>query len=205
VFLLIRVIICLVIFGSVCVLIRKRGVQRKGTKYILCGIICGILFVVMGFIPLENSFHVFSSAEEAYEYRNPRAKSQLVVSGESCDFVVGYENGYSVNMFVPKDAQGWRVGIGTEPRVVAESLDGDAIIYIYQFKDTDDYFIIVYGFEGTPIEIVDSCESEFLVLDKAGGKDFCKYYAYIPEFDDEYWIKNRTVSVFEWLKGTTYS
>lgn len=49
---------------------------------------------------------------------------------------------------------------------------------------------MVYDLHGREIDIIDSCNSKYVPLKKVkdSGTVFTKYYAYILNYDENYWI-----------------
>ena len=60
---------------------------------------------------------------------------------------------------------------------------------VYQYKNTNDYYITVLDTNGGSSEITDNRNSKFEHLDKANStlnKTFYTYFAFIDSFDEQY-------------------
>lgn len=187
---IIRFTISMVLFFGMLAFVRKSRFKEKKWAYRVCSILGIFFFVLLGFIPVENIVGPIDSIEVVYEYRNPGAKVRLIIEGEESAYVSGVENGKEVIMFVPRAKDGWYVGNGTESIIVASSFPNTIDVSVYNFKGTNDYYIVAYDLYGSEIEIVDSCNSEFIPLEKTrdSGITYSVYYAYVPEYDENYWI-----------------
>lgn len=184
----VRFILCLLVSCITIYIIYKESRKRR---YVVIGVFCGfLLYVILGFIPFENITRVFSSPIEVYEYRNPGAQARLVVEGNESDYVIGDEGESSVIMVVPKTDNGWKMGTGAELKTILKYINETVVVYLRQYKDTNDYYMTIYDLKGKEIEIQDSCGSEFLSLeDTISSEDsFITYYAYISEYNEDYWI-----------------
>ena len=185
----IRLMICILLVVIIVLLVNKLKVSNKKKVYKVCGLLGIVIFLILGFIPIENIF-CFSSAGEAYEYRNPEAEITLVVEGSESDYVIGNDNGTDVIMLVPKNDEHWYVGTGTELKTIVKTMLDNVVITLRQYKNMRDYYITIYEINGEKIHLSDSIESEFVSLDavKESGKIFTKYYAYIKDYKEGYCI-----------------
>ena len=75
----------------------------------------------------------------------------MVIEGENSDFVVGTKNSTSKILIVPKTANGWKVGIGLNTKKIVQKISNKNIIYVYQYKNTNDYFLTVFNAKGEKI------------------------------------------------------
>lgn len=186
----IKFLICLVFtLGSVRV-VNNSNIRDKKRANNVCSIFFATLFAILVFIPIENFFLQFKSLEAAYEHRNPNAEIRLVVEGKESAFVSGNENGKETIMFVPKSNDVWKIGTGLETKRIARSIHENVMVEIYQYKDSSDFYGMVYDLHGREIDIVDSSKSKYVPLkkEKNNGKVITKYYAYILNYDENYWI-----------------
>ncbi len=199
----VRLILGCVFLISAIIIIRRSTSTCTRRQYI-CAVICTIVLVTFAsFFPVENVFFTFDSAESVYEYVNFSSSSvNVVVSGKNCDFVVG-KNKNNVNKYltVPKTSDGWKIGIGTDLKLVTQKIDIGIFIYIYQYKDTSDYFVTILDMTGNIEEITDSLNTDFIssTTDNNSTDNIVAYYANIQNIDNKYWLclDDNIVSVFE--------
>ena len=147
-----------------------------------------ILITISALIPIENCFVTFSSPELAYNY-NHTGDVKLIVDGEKTNFVIsekGYVDDYII---IPKSINGWKLGMGLDTRKVVQKIFDGITIYVYQYNNTNDYYITISDTNGCSLNISDNHDSEFQFLDKYNStlnKTIYTYYAYINTFNDQY-------------------
>ena len=187
-FVLIRLAFWSIAFIISLLLIRKSQVRHKYRWSIVAFIVAVIMTTIFAFIPIENAFITFSSPESSYNY-NHSGNVKLIVEGEKTDFVVGAKGDVYIYAIVPKSNNRWKIGIGLDTKRIIQTISDGITIYIYQYKNTNDYFITVLDTKGGLSDITDNHNSEFKYLEKSNStlsKTFYTYYAYINGFDDQY-------------------
>lgn len=187
-FVLIRLAFWSIAFIISLLLIRKSQVRHKYRWSIVAFIVAVIMTTIFAFIPIEKAFITFSSPESAYNY-NHSGNVKLIVEGEKTDFVVGAKGDVYIYAIVPKSNNRWKIGIGLDTKRIIQTISDGITIYIYQYKNTNDYFITVLDTKGGLSDITDNHNSEFKYLEKSNStlsKTFYTYYAYINGFDDQY-------------------
>ncbi|MBQ3523106.1 MAG: hypothetical protein IJA43_01455, partial [Clostridia bacterium] len=116
---------------------------------------------------------------------------KLVIKGESTDFVVGGDADSNINLIVPKTDNGWKIGLGKDiKRVFQRNVEGYSIC-VYQYKNSDEYYLSVLKVDGGNFEISDEFNSEFYSISKYNdslNETQYTYYAYIPSFNAQYSI-----------------
>lgn len=189
-FSVVRLIICFVFLVSSIALIKASKLIRKRVLYVVSTSISVVLFIVLVFLPLENMFITFDSPEEAYEYYIlGESNIELVVEGRDCDLVIDRNNESDTYLIIPKTKYGWKIGIGSDTKRIAGSLSNGISVSVYQYKDTNDYFITIFDINGGEANVSDSCNTEFYSLEKSNSsleKTFVTYYAHIYEFNSQY-------------------
>ena len=189
-YIIIRLIIGCVFLGCSITVIKKSKVIRKGIRYAVFASISVVLVAVSAFLPFENLFVTFNSPEAAYEYYNVgKSNVELVVEGNNCDFVVDYKNDSDTYLIIPKTADGWKVGIGSDTKRIAQKLSDGITVYVYQYKNTNDYFITVLDTGGGESKVSDDYNTKFYSLEKSNDsieKTFVTYYAHISNFNAQY-------------------
>ena len=182
-----------IIFGSIAfiicfLLIRKSQVIHKHRWSIVALVVAVILTTISALIPFENAFITFSSPASSYNYNNS-GNVKLIVDGEKTDFVVGVKGDADVYLIIPKSSDGWKLGMGLDTKRTFQTISNGIVIYMYQYKNTDDYYITILDTNGGSTDIADNRNSEFRYLEKFNdtlGKSFFTYYAYINNYDDQY-------------------
>lgn len=189
---IVRIAIVLSILIFVIILINKSKKIHKFRYYITGVVLSVVLVTVLAFIPFENLFVTFDSPKDVYRYVNLGADDvELIVDGSKSDFVVGEENNSNTYLIVPKTTDGWKVATGFNTNKIIKKVADEITIDIYQYKNTDDYFIVVFNANGGESQITDSCNSKFYSLKdtySSSDKTYFTYYAHIKDFDSQYSI-----------------
>ena len=152
-----------------------------------------ILVTVLGFVPFENLFVTFDSPKAAYEYYIlGKTNIELIVEGDACDFVVDSKDKGNTILIIPKTADGWKVGIGLNIKRLDHKFSNGIVFDVYQYKDTNDYFITVFDTNGGESTISDENNTEFIpskerYIDPL-GKSFVTYYAHLTDFGPNYTV-----------------
>lgn len=180
------------IFLGCSVIIIKFNMNRKRVGFIISLVISVVLVAVLSFLPLENYFITFDSPKKAYEYYNlGKSDIELVVEGDESDFVVNRVNETDTYLIIPKSEDGWKIGIGSNTKRIIQKHSDEIVIYIYQYKNTNDYFITIFNTDGGGLNLSDNYNTKFYSLEKNNnilGKTFVTYYAHVPYFNHQYSI-----------------
>ncbi len=144
------------------------------------------------FIPFENLFITFSSPEKVFNYcYTKKTKAKLVVEGKDSDLVIGEDDDAHIYLIVPKVANGWKIGMWTNTKLISYEMYNSISVDVYQYKNTNDYFVSILDMNGGYSQITDSFQSEFSALEQPMDvleKTYVTYYTNIQDFTDEYWI-----------------
>lgn len=178
-------ILLLVIF---LLLIKKLHINHKFRWTAITFMITLVLTTIVYLFPIENAFMTFSSPQSAYRY-NHFGYVNLVINGKQTDFVVASNGDTDLYTIVPKTKEGWKIGMGSDTRIISQIITDGIVVYVYQYKNSDDYYIIISNTNEGPIKISDSRGSKFISSNKtssAVNKDYYTYYAYINNFNDMY-------------------
>ncbi len=165
---------------------------KKMNRWMKAGlVVLAIAFITaLAFVPVENAFCRFRSAEDVYKYYlSGETRTDAVIEGENSDFVVGVRNGTRTYLIVPKTENGWKLAAGKDTRKIARSFSEGISVYVYQYKDTQDYFITILDTNGGSSRILDDNHTAFYALaetNDALGKTYVTYYAYIPGWTSQY-------------------
>lgn len=178
-------ILLLVIF---LLLIKKLHINHKFRWTAITFMITLALTTIVYLFPIENAFMTFSSPQSAYRY-NHFGYVNLVINGKQTDFVVASNGDTDLYTIVPKTKEGWKIGMGSDTRIISQIITDGIVVYVYQYKNSDDYYIIISNTNEGPLKISDSRGSKFISSNKtssAVNKDYYTYYAYINNFNNMY-------------------
>lgn len=188
-FVFIRILLIIILFLFLFFINKKTSKHKLRFIYV---IVSFILIMVLAFLPFENLFITFESPESAYHYVNyGDADVELVVEGQISDFIVGEKNHSNTYLIVPKTDKGWKVGTGSNVNEIYRTTTNGIIIHLYQYKNTEDYYITILNTNGGYATITDNCDSNFLFVERNNeilNKTFVTYYAYIHNFDTPYFV-----------------
>lgn len=186
-FIIIRLIIFLLVLF---LLLGKEGGKKSKTKKTVVIIFSVFLLAVSALIPFENLFVTFSTAESSYKYHN-QGTPVITVDGQATSLVVGQKGNTSIYNIIPKVDNGWKLGMGYNLKNIYQSIDSadKNLINVFQYKNTNEFYLVVTNFEGKNLQINDSMNSEFLlpeISDKNGSASDCVYYAYVNALGSDY-------------------
>ena len=150
-----------------------------------------VFIIVSVFVPVENFFITFNSPEAVLGYYNTwdNKNIELVVEGKTCDFVVASKNNSNTYLILPKTADGWKIGIGSNTRKIQQLICDGYIIYVYQYKDIQEYFLAITCTNGETLEITDSTSSTFAILTTQNNTlniPVTSYFTSISNYNQDY-------------------
>ena len=190
---LVRMIIGGIIFACSMIAVKKSKVPNKRALRLVFTILSVVLTGLLGFFPFENLFVTFDSPKTAYNYYHTSEKSiiDIIVEGDACDFVVGGEKGTVTQTYliIPKTEDGWKVGIVNYTKRIARKDYDKNILRVFQHKNTNDYFVIIFNAKGEKMTITDEYNTQFFPLEKiidSDGQTFVTYYGHITDFNSQY-------------------
>lgn len=187
---IIRLIIASIILLCFTIVIKKAKTIMKTKLHIISICITLAFIVLLAHFPFENFFITFNSSKDAYEYVNiGDSNIELVVEGDNCDFVIDCKNDTDRYLIIPKTKNGWKIGIGADTKRIVQKTYNSTVIYVYQYKNTKDYFITVFDANEGALNIIDNCGSEFHSIMKENdysGETFIIYFAHISSYGSQY-------------------
>ena len=187
---IIRLIIGCVFLVCSITAIKKSKLIRKHILYIVFTSLSVILIVVLAFLPFENLFVTFDSPKVAYEYYNlGKSNIELIVEGDDCDFIIDRENDSDTYLIIPKTADGWKIGVGSNTKRIVQKLSNGILLYVYQYKNTSDYFITILDTNGGESTVSDEYNTKFFSLERYNDsleKNFVTYFAHITNLNQQY-------------------
>lgn len=184
---LIRLVFGCIILCCLVLIIKKSKTMYKRKQYIFSVFMVVFLVTILSFVPFENLLITFNSPEAAFNFVNPE-KVKLVIQGKNSDFVIGERDGANYTyLIVPKNDNGWKVGRGLDTKLKMRKVHNGIMIYVYQYKNTGDYYVTISDLSGEKLQIEDSHGSQFLC--NTISKTYVTYYAAAFQIDSQYWIK----------------
>lgn len=175
----IGVVVGMLLFFLLCKYTTK---GKVALKYIVTVSIVIVIITITGFIPFENLIYEFNSAEEVYKYYYfGEDQVDVVVEGNESDFVIGTKNNTLTHLIVPKTATGWKLGSGLNTKMVFQKRTKDFSLFVYQYRNTNDYFVIAYSPDGEELTLLDEYDIHFHSFEKnvdSLEKGFIIYYAH---------------------------
>ena len=198
---IVRIIIGFLLLSVPMVLVAKSKARHKQRRVVGCVLLALAITIVLSFVPFENAIVTFPSAESAARYYDMKfSNTQEVVEGLECDMVVARKskNSYSQTL-VPKTNEGWKIGLGTDIKIISQKTTENATITVYGHQKLSDRFIwIKYMDDEEPI-IAHSIQTEFVVLQKEelGDLYLSVYCANITQTTEAYrvYINGKEIAV----------
>ena len=191
-FIIVRLIIVFVFLGCSALIIKKSNTEHKHKLRLAFAGVSVALVAVLPFLPFENLFMNFDSPEEAYEYYIfGKSNIELVVEGNDCDLVVDRKSDVDSYLIIPKNEDGWKIGIGSDTKNILQRFSNGVDVCIYQYKNTGDYFITILDTSGGELNVSDEFDTKFYSLTKSNdftGQAFTTYYAHLDNFDPQYYV-----------------
>lgn len=187
-FLLFRFLFGVLVFIACLLFIQKTHKIHKRRWFAVAFVAAAMGTTILALLPVENVFLTFSSPQSAYQY-NHTGDVKLVVSGEITDFVIGVKGDVDEYTILPKSDDGWKLGMGFDTKRIHQTISDGVVIYVYQYKNTDDYYITILDTGGGPLELTDNRNSNFQCLEHTNEvlhTTFYTYYGYIHDYDDSY-------------------
>ena len=148
-----------------------------------------VLGAALALIP-RKSTQAYPSPEEAFRYKN-QGEILLVLKGEQSAYVIAQQSGstYAYDL-VARDGDMWRpvTGVSANPAVITS---GSAVIRVYQYGKTGDYYLSITDGGGQDVTVADNRGSQFHRIGdtyavSGGTFSAYTYYAYVPDLDDAY-------------------
>ena len=172
-------------------IVRKKitPAKMKKMKIVLC-IIFVLTCTALNFVPFENLFVTFETAEAAYDYCQPgKSGESFLIEGNESTFVVKNQNGTDSLLIVPKVENGWAVPLGIYLKTVADRVFEDFSVRVYQYNNSTDYYIKVLAKKSYIQSLTDSNNTVFTERTPSASDAptfFIAYYAYVPNFNETY-------------------
>lgn len=163
---------------------------RRGMRHIPRAKLTGRFFIAVllcfasFLLPVENLFITFSSLDSAYSYKYD-GNAELVVEGVDSALVIGSDD---IAIF-PRSEHGWKLGTGNHIQTAYPITDDSLIVFVYQYKDSQDLYLMISNPIGSALNISDSYGSAFQSVSEFHtglSQEYYTYYACIQNIDSQY-------------------
>ena len=192
---IIRMLFWIIVFGICIVILSRQGILNKKRNKILVFVIITLLWTGSMLVPIENLFMSFSTPEKSYGYVN-QEEVKLVVYGQESALVIGEDTEY-VYLIVPKGERGWKIGRGMDLKFISNQYFNGIIVSIYQYKNTNEFYVEVVDIDGRKCKVSDNQKSYFDILETHVNEDIkFRYYTYINGLDENYILKVNDEEIF---------
>lgn len=130
--------------------------------------ILGLLIVVtislaLWFYPVENLFLSFDTPRSLFKYAG-HGEIVEIVDGEGSTALITKkgDNDYST-FFISKKDNKYKIAPFNASKMVSSKQYGSINITIYKVRNTDDYFVRIWGITDKEIELSDTLDTEFIM------------------------------------------
>ena len=181
---IIRMLISVGAVIAVGILLRKSRIKNKRRAYIISFCLAMVLWVGLEFVPFENLFVTFDSPEASYKYQYmSKLKDPIIISGDHSDMLIQRSGSESNFSLIPKTEKGWKLGRPLEMKWTVYTYDNGVTVDLFRYRDTDDYYVIIYKADGAEIELsADDVEFSSSKRDMAYPEtEYNNYYAHVNE------------------------
>lgn len=145
--------------------------------------VCTAFIISTANLPVENYFYTFSSPESCLTYYGDYADVEAIVQGGKSDLVIAREGEVDLLIALPKTDGGWQIGLGRDTQLVSQTVSENAVIYLYRYRPTEEYFLSIVDVQGAGLQISDPRQSDFYRVGERG------YYGYVPGFAMPYQVE----------------
>ena len=191
-FVCVRFSIFIVILTICIFLINTRMQPEKRIKAIIgsvliCSFVC---FTVLWFIPFENSFLSFSTAQEAYSYYSNDDVEIMIEGSDTCLIVANNKKTRQILIF-QKQEDGWKIKNGSNVTISGINSSDNTFCYLIYDSSSKDRYITISNIVKSELNISDSFGTEFF-KDSQNN-----YYAYFEKLPDDYvlTVNGKTVEI----------
>lgn len=166
---------------------KKKNMKRTRIIFVILSIAISSAFM---FLPFENIFATFPTAESAFNYVYS-GNVTSVINGVDSDLVISVKNDSRTLCAVPKDTDGWKIGLVSDLKPVYKKISNGIIVHVYRYKKLNDYYVTIVDTKGGELVIQDNYNSIFQCTveeDIDAPETFYRYYACIHDFNSDYII-----------------
>lgn len=143
--------------------------KKKRKLWIVCLALAGAVSLYTAFVPIENIFYSFPSAEAVAKYACKGEVIEILEGQESSLILYAEKPGTVSYMLSNKTEKGYKIGTYWSMRRHSHlTLNPPAPIRIYESKNAVDKYIYVFGIiEGRDVSINDTQGNDFLLFEES--------------------------------------
>lgn len=187
----VRIILCVIIFAICLFIANKSKLQKKKVLKSAIVIVCLALCIAFNFIPFENLFVTFPTAQSSYKYTSS-GDADIIINGEETDLVISdKDNGNNNVLIIPKTKDGWKIGRAVDTKLTAYKNSNGVSIRVYQYKDSQDFYVVLTDINNNLKSVSDSINSKFESREIINSSNdlYYEYFAYVNNLDENYSLK----------------
>ena len=151
---------------SAIILILSFILKNKFTKRkILFGFLCLVIVIAMLWVtPLENLFVSFYSPQAVFEYAGQGEIVDIIEGSESAALITKKKEGVFSTYFVMKQENKYKIApVNAATKISTQYYDSVAL-YIYHVRETDDYYLRIWGTVSKEMELSDTENTDFSII-----------------------------------------
>ena len=175
-------VLLIVAVAAAALVIQKSRIHRKRRAVLLFAAAALVLSMCGSYVV---SYHIltFSTPESAlfaFDLNTP----ELVAEGKESALAVSAESVYILR----RHGSGWKLDPSFDKALGVINTD-TALAYLYRFRDTQDYYVLVYNLGAEPVSVSDNRETAFQSAGQRApqsGQAFVSHCGYVPEADGDY-------------------
>lgn len=200
-YIIMRSVLACLIYMVSCFLINKSHMPNKRKYVLITGVIILLLWLISPLILFENTSMTFETPEDAFEYAQTDVEIvELIVEGDNTAFVIAQNDMSALTLgIVVKTSDGWKPASAFEYKCIKRGYLNSILVEVYQYKDTNEYYVFSSSGFDELYEIADNKNTEFSDVNtrnSLGEKLQHSYLGYVPSFDEEYAIAINGQDIF---------
>lgn len=177
----VRITIFIIIF-AICIFLintkiqQEKRIQAMIAAFLSCSILC---FTILWFIPFENSFLSFSTAQEAYSYYSNDDIEVMIEGQDTCLIVTKNKKSRQMLIFQKQEDE-WKIRNGFNVTILGINSSDNSFCYLLYDSTSKDRYINISNITQSELDISDRFGTKFFKDSKNN------YYAYIENLTDDY-------------------
>lgn len=178
--------ILLFILGHFC--LKKAAHQKRAHAFLAVGILAvGIPVMLL----TGNYLLSFSSPEKAFQYSSlPTTKVDFTLEGKDSALVLSSAEAAKFTLtFLPKEDGRWKLSDGASGKVVTHTIAENYSIALYQYRNSDDFYLLVSGTSAQAPVLEDNRDSVFSFREREisiSGEKLYTSCVYLVGLDADY-------------------
>lgn len=191
--LLVFLLLAILLFACLCKFFKK---YKKWITLLLSCAISALAVYLLFLYPFENLFYQWDSPEELFHYLSWKNIEEVVYGEKSCMVVYQDSKSSHSQIIFPKLDGKYRIPSDSSSEHIATTFVEGGAVMVDQAKGTEDHYIVgnMSVDAGDSRSISDNKGSRFTTktVDTGIGRyKMITFWAYIPQFDEDYAITTR--------------